>query len=889
MSTPPPTPPSRGHELIKRFLGPDSLGRGPFGLLGLDPGASTPSAVEAALQRQLDRITQHPDADSDGADAVRLVLDTAATELLDPVTRAKWITEVVGSGAGFAAEPNEVRPPGSFAAPPVDVVARETDRPRRRIAEDAPAADWGVGGVGVDGDPLVKRTIIIAVVGLVVLFGGLAIGVLLLSASGGGKGGGSPPDRSTAASGTGSKSSAVPAQSAPSATAPPPTPPPVLEPLAPLRTRGRSEFADGAQVVRELGTAANEMSADPDRALARFERAFAVAADWWCRYDDAQIVAAVNQTVECLYRASARPDHAARLLALVREPAVVLASPGRPVVADEVWPAAWSAAVLARASRERDLPPQVAASIAQAASAAFGPARATSELSLEGGVAAAMRALPAAILRGNLAAEQDAAAATAQATAAIRRWIEGVALIARAESGADRRERMFVDALSWMMTDAPEAGADPRIFESIGLVGAEIKWRSGGPARARLMDWFRDPRVSDQDLRTLTAAIAGKSSAEGIDASMVLSMSAAGGERVRLRGAYAAAWGLAEASTRADAAREWVVRARAASEFVPREDELDQLASAAELAEINREAVKIWRGEAIAAASGASSARSPFMPALGSASVANAGPVLGSVTGSAADGAWAERYLGAERNIPVRLERLLELEQGGTPVGWIDAGVLAEAACFASPMQVPATRIRSVADLYARISLAALPRPTDADWELLARRALVERLLAMVADEGIHGHIEQLASRIAAAYLDAAGESPAGGSTDASAIGARRGAALLADAARLEAAGLPITRATRFSLEQVAKRSAQRRAQALGPIQSFAAEQAGLAEWLAYLVAAERPERETAAVEVIDQAATQRRKARHVFAQIWAAERAMARLWLLRLDMEGPS
>jgi len=767
----------------------------------------------------------------------------------------------------------------------------------------------------VDGDPLVKRTIIIAVVGLVVLFGGLAIGVLLLSASGGGKGGGSPPDRSTAASGTGSKSSAVPAQSAPSATAPPPTPPPVLEPLAPLRTRGRSEFADGAQVVRELGTAANEMSADPDRALARFERAFAVAADWWCRYDDAQIVAAVNQTVECLYRASARPDHAARLLALVREPAVVLASPGRPVVADEVWPAAWSAAVLARASRERDLPPQVAASIAQAASAAFGPARATSELSLEGGVAAAMRALPAAILRGNLAAEQDAAAATAQATAAIRRWIEGVALIARAESGADRRERMFVDALSWMMTDAPEAGADPRIFESIGLVGAEIKWRSGGPARARLMDWFRDPRVSDQDLRTLTAAIAGKSSAEGIDASMVLSMSAAGGERVRLRGAYAAAWGLAEASTRADAAREWVVRARAASEFVPREDELDQLASAAELAEINREAVKIWRGEAIAAASGASSARSPFMPALGSASVANAGPVLGSVTGSAADGAWAERYLGAERNIPVRLERLLELEQGGTPVGWIDAGVLAEAACFASPMQVRAAaqrvagkfadqpavvsalldllpsvpRIRSVADLYARISLAALPRPTDADWELLARRALVERLLAMVADEGIHGHIEQLASRIAAAYLDAAGESPAGGSTDASAIGARRGAALLADAARLEAAGLPITRATRFSLEQVAKRSAQRRAQALGPIQSFAAEQAGLAEWLAYLVAAERPERETAAVEVIDQAATQRRKARHVFAQIWAAERAMARLWLLRLDMEGPS
>jgi hypothetical protein len=200
-----------------------------------------------------------------------------------------------------------------------------------------------------------------------------------------------------------------------------------------------------------------------------------------------------------------------------------------------------------------------------------------------------------------------------------------------------------------------------------------------------------------------------------------------------------------------------------------------------------------------------------------------------------------------------------------------------------------APRVRSTSDTFARVALATLPRPADADWELLTRRALVERLLAMIADEGVHGQVEQLASRIAAAYLDAAGEALSGGSTDAAAAGARRGAELLADQARREAEGLPITSATRLNIEQIQRRREQRRAQAIGPVQAFSAEQTGLAELTGYLVAAESPERESAVITVLDEMAAERRKARHVFAQVWAVERAIMRLWLLRLDQEGSS
>lgn len=901
---------SRGSQLIDKFLGPDAARGGPFGLLGLDPGACTPSGVEAALERQLDRIAQHPDADSPAADAVRLALDNAASELLDPVMRAKWIAEYRRAEADPAAASESVAP--RVVQPPA-APALESPLP----AEHARAKPPGISPPlhapvrrerTIDGDPLVKRMLMFGGAGFGLMLLMLAVGVWLLSPGGpAGLGAkpGAPAPQST--SNPASPVATAPPNAAP-AGAPSGQPPAVAAPppLAPLRQRGRSEFVDGQTALRNLRTAAAELKTDPDRALALFEHAYATIADWWCRYDTGEVRAAADAVVECIYQSSSRPDHLDKFLAIITEPTAVFeGGDDRLISADEVWPAAWSAGVLARINRERDLPPQTTARLAQAMSRALGAVHPAGDLSLEGGIAGAMHALPPLIFASKTsAAELDDAAAKVPIEA-LKRWIEGVTLMCG--SDLDRRERFLTDALDWILAQDQGSTSDARGFAAVSLLASEISWRAGGPARARLMEWFRDPHVSDTELRNLTSAIATRSSAEGVDQSMVLSMSASADDREQLRARYAGAWGIAEAAAHAENTQAWVERARAAVDLDPGADELKLLAAAADLAELDRDAFRLWRGEP-------SSTGSPAPPPNPNLLIKtlDTDNNLGKVTGQAADGAWAERYFAAERSIPIRLERISELEQMGAPIGWIDAGVLAEVACFGSPVQVRAAaqrvvaklvdepamvsamldlvssapRTRNVADTYARVALASLPRPTDSDWELRTRRALVERLLAMIADQGIHGEIEKLASRIAGAYLDAAGESAAAGTIDASATGARRGAELLVEKAFREAGGLPITRARRIDLDQVRRRCDQRRAQAIGPVQAFSAEQTSLVEVTAYLVAAERPERETAAIAILDDLSAQRRKARHVFGQVWAAERAMTRLWLLRLSEE---
>jgi hypothetical protein len=717
---------------------------------------------------------------------------------------------------------------------------------------------------------------------------------------------------------------ATPQAASPAAAAP-------LPPLPPLRVRGRSEFSDGASVIRELRAAVNDAAADAGRGLDRFERVNAVAADWWCRYDAGQRRAAADAVVELLYRLAPHPDHAARLLGVLTEPLRVLDAAAAPaahaVHADEVWPAAWAGGVVTRCARERELPPALHAGLARAASSLSAAGRPLAELSFESGASAVLAALPRAIISGGLPSGPEAETIRGVASDAMKRWVEAVTLVHGGSPGF--RERLLIDALGMLLTDKPEPDADARVFDAITLLAAEIKWKSGdegGGARGRLIAWFRDQRVSAADLRTLTSAIATRSGAEGVDSTMVLSMSSQADERPRLRDRYAQAWSLAEASAREDEARAWVVRARQLIDAVPRDDELDHLAAAVELAELNWRAVKIWRGDSAGGlpADPSTSRPAPPAPPATIASMPSSGKfaatrtpgtssAIGGITGESRDGAWAEGFLQAERNIPIRLERLAELEQVGPPIGWVDAGVLAETACFGSPSQVRAAaqkavgrfadepamvsamldllpvapRIRSVSDLYARVGLQGLPRPMDAGWELAARRALVERLLSMVADDGVHGQIEHTALRLAACYLDAVDESPPASTADGAATGAVRGARLLLDRVRKEAASLPISHATRFDLSAIDRRAEQRRAQAIGPVQAFSAEQVALAETMGALLAAERPDREAAVATILDELAAQRRRARHVFGQIWAAERAIARLWMLRLNTEG--
>jgi hypothetical protein len=97
-------------EAVERFLGPDEAAGGPFALLGVSPAACTDELVLSALDRQVEKITRHPECDTPEADEVRLALHAAAAQLLDPVVRRHLIARWTGVKVA-------IPPPGTATAP----------------------------------------------------------------------------------------------------------------------------------------------------------------------------------------------------------------------------------------------------------------------------------------------------------------------------------------------------------------------------------------------------------------------------------------------------------------------------------------------------------------------------------------------------------------------------------------------------------------------------------------------------------------------------------------------------------------------------------------------------------------------------------------------------
>jgi hypothetical protein len=299
------------------------------------------------------------------------------------------------------------------------------------------------------------------------------------------------------------------------------------------------------------------------------------------------------------------------------------------------------------------------------------------------------------------------------------------------------------------------------------------------------MDWFRDPAISNSDLRVLTSALVTRSAAQGLDPTMVLPLVSGSDDRMALRAKYGQAWGLAEAATRQLAAQDWIAAAEQAlaSPRPASDDPSDVLELASRICRLNREAILIWRGESDGAElrgmtdAGSTGASPPLTPAS---------PKVATISGQqqdnpgAEDGRWAERYFQAEHGLQKRAERsdlIAELDSRAG-IGFVDASVIAEVAIYGSPIRevrVPAQlvvkkfvdepamisamlkllagapRTATVSELFARVGATTLPRPSDPGWELVARRALVERLLSIVATEDSSARIELSAAAMAEA------------------------------------------------------------------------------------------------------------------------------------------
>ncbi len=912
-------------------------------LLGLLPEVCTPAQIESALQRHLDIVAAHPECDTPEADEVRLALHAAAAQLLDHGVRRQIIAGRVGSGArslrlgeeiaGDEGTPTESLPERAFARPAEAANGYGTGRPRHegqieyRYSQSA------------DPNAAVKK-IVLAIVVCGVLVIALVVGLILLTpgSPGTGTAGATPTVNSsadvksaTAATGTlvdgGSPGTASPSQSEKPL------------PQAAKPAMAKSEYVDAALMIRDLRAASAKGKTDPAGALADFRKAVGTLADWWPRYDVGQRRAADDAVLEFLYVLTDKAEAAPAIAELGKRATLPPPEAGQ-LGAGAVWPATWATGALTRLSVERGMPRSLAAGVAQALNDALGAGRSTGTLSFEGGAEAILRRMPVRLVapRSPQQNEQDSAAPRTSAEG-MKRWADAVAAVG---GDADEVERMLIDGLEQVLLNGPEPDADQASYEAVEVLATRIRWRAAGPARDRVLEWFNDPRISAADLRVLTGVLASKSNAEGVDASMQLSVNASPDDRAQLRLQYAKAWGLATTEQRDKAFEQWRGFARGGYFAPAGEDELSKVARVVVAVRINLAARRLWLGDsatcsriltevenipgtihAIGARPGAMQPPTPLpgpgpgAPPRGPSSAPGRGPGGGGGGGKIAnqpapiapggDGPWAEQYLRAERNIPVRLQRLVEAESLQLPLSKVDAAVLVEAACFASPGQVRsaaqrvvmkfgddpsivqalldelpiAPKVQSVSDVMSRVAHAPLPKIGDPEWEVATRRAIVDRLLGLLAGQGPQAGIDQACNLIGESYTQMAGVD-SGLPDESGADRCLRGAGALFKLWRVEGERLPPPERAPASLDQIDRRRRSRQQIASGPVQAFAGEEVSVAEMLAYMVCAERPAMGVRALTIMDDMAKQRREAGNIFDQMIVTEQAITRLWMLR-------
>ena len=929
--------------IIESFFGPARAGAPadtPEGLLDLPPGERSATAVNAAFGRRLALLSAHPRGQTREALAARSILHNAALSLLgmpadqpepvaapalppapmlpppppaapraDPYLVAEARRLLAHSGTIDGAAIARLREmavarglPPDAATRAISMLASSSDEPAR-AAVARPRADGRVQTMDEPRDEG-QRMVRVAVfgVGALLIILVLALGGLYLLV------------RSTA--------------KLPIATTPLPTPPVVARELARAAHPHNTKLAaythpDPAQILREARAAA---AATAQEAPAAFAAGNQTLSRWWFLLDPGQRTAASESLVEAFLRNAPTSTSADQML---RE---LAGAPGpAPMSALDVARASWSAGIIARLARERDLPADLAARLSAELESLIGRGVAGGATSFIAGARIALTKMPLRIISAAPAPPADGAdpataapppapADPATASRAFERWDRCIRALGEGPAASQQAESLILDGLEQVMVSGPEPTDDRATYAVLQSSIARLRWRAEDPSRRRLIAWFGRPDISSPDLSVLTGALVRDSAAEGVDLTMTLSPLAPPEARAALRDRYAKAWSI-DAAGSSGAAVNWATVARAEMAAAQSaKGVIEDLRSTAVLSLLSQAAWKKARGD-VEAANTLVSAEVPRLKALALAPVEGASLAAAF---SATDGSWGVRFLN-DRTAADKMSSLRELESVGR-LGQADADVLIEAA-FTSPagdvraaaqrtsrkfaddptvlnaalkLLPRAQRSRGVADLVGLLATGNTSGPPDLNpddtssravaswasptWLLNARRGLVESLLERIAHGGAGNSIDRLTSAIAESYARMAGETPgpSGVSESEAAATATRSAERLYATLRARCQRYSSNERAPLSLDRLDARRVGRLAVAVGPVQSFAAQQVACVEALGYLVCAERPAAAAQAAAVLEALAQRRRASESIADQLKATESAMLRLHLLR-------
>ncbi|MCC6227655.1 MAG: hypothetical protein IT432_00310 [Phycisphaerales bacterium] len=928
---------SRHVESLVKFLGEAAAPGHAFAVLGLERLAHADTVVLRALNEQLAKVAAHPQNSTPEADEVRMILHTAAAQLMSKRRTAEHVLAAGSSGGmtnGGGPCQSQSMPRGlvapvvlaelqvimarhggmsreamsefsalaerenvelaelmdAFASPPK--AQPEPTKPSPRglawpadLSEPRPEEIVRPGEIPEDIDPAtrtLKHAVIIAGIAVVALLTMAGVVVAIV--------------RSYATAPSVADDRAISEQTNPDAPRveyfPSPTPD---EQAAKAKNTSRSKEAarpaappmgDAPALVHQLGTCLEEINVDASAAISRFGDVLGRLAECWDQLAPDQLLAAQDRIVEFVYRAGSDASRAGEVVDALNT------TTDSTFNAKSINKRAFSAGMFARLSRESDLPGVIAREVSTQVAAAGLSDGATFGLGARGAVVRISGEMVKAIaIAGPTATGDDPWAA----------WLRLVDVV----SGADEaiRDRLIAGAVESILIDFPEP-LNPAAESVAKRLIAKLSWREDSPARHRVIGWFGDPRITPEDLSLITGVIA-ESSAPGVDRTMVLARDADPAQRDRLREVYEAAWGAGEAKPKDELIAAWITVAKQYA------DSTDSTATPAEsmaraviLSRLSEAAARIWVGEDVEPAEIVKAPEATVVNLLTSPG-ANAGALSGD-----AGGEWAERYISAKAQPSERLRLLGELATRDS-IGAADAEVLIVEAIrgnSSSIRRAADTAVRRLAktpqivnamleqayllpkaseviDLAELISGTSLPPTRDASWRAAVRRSLVERLLQLLASEGDDGAIDALTERLALTY---AGRQVAA-TTDRLPPDATAGAPI--DALRKSlsawdrlARSLTASGREPLRLDQIERRAVARAKNANGIVQKFAADQVTLAETMVYSIACERPARSGEITRVLEELSTRRRMAEHVMTQLRDGERAMLELWIIRLE-----
>ncbi len=707
----------------------------------------------------------------------------------------------------------------------------------------------------------------------------------------------------------------TPATSPPAPTAelfPAPTPPPASQTPQPKKPPTLSLPRDFADDLRDIARAVTTANTDPQASLQSFDAATRSIALSWPNAQPDQLAAMQDAIIEFVYRVAPSPEHAALTIDLLSR-GLRQATPSTPLSSDTIRAASWSAGVLARIARERELPPSITLRLQSILADSALAAWHASDTSFHAAAAAALTVLARSLVSPTQPSDA---------------WPAWVACVEALRLPQRDRDRMILVAIEDLLTTAPEPTQSKPTFDALSLLVTSLTWRESDESRRYLLRWFERPNVSVADLHTLTSALASKSSAAGFDVSMVLPAGASDSDRATLRDRLRQAWGLNDGPERAKLVSAW--RDAAAQELdqgptrtTPGTAPIVELYRAVALSRLNESAAMLLAGEP------GSASIDRILDASVQAAINSLHQSSSPLTMFNDEPTWLVRYLSAGSNLAAKKSILADLNTslqlpravGEVLVSEVVRGTHADLRKHAADLarqhaadpavvhgwlvQLPTMPAsQDLADLLAGAALAKLPPVRHPSWRVAARRALVERLLQLLADSGDLSGIDNASTLLAQSYAhrlatlswNSRPDPPRGQPlADPPPSDALSNVPPLESSARLyrlrlerEAQDKAPTAREPLSLAQISARHAGRSKIAAGRIQLFAAEQATALELLAYIVAAERPDTSAQIAAILDEAALARRKAPHIATQIEAVERAALRLWLIRLDGGKP-